>query len=119
MAISGTLDLMLDTVFPDHPFDEVYANHIGFDDDGRISHWRATPFDMTGKARLLRSIALREGVRLEQCAFVGDSTNDVWIAREAGFTLALNPKSDELEREADAVVRTDDLRDVLPHLLKS
>ena len=30
-VISGTLDLLLDTLFPDHPFDEVHTNRISFD----------------------------------------------------------------------------------------
>lgn len=117
IAVSGTLDLMLDSLLPDHPFEEVYANHIGFDNDGKISHWRATPFDMDGKGRLLRAVAMREGIRLNRCAFVGNSSNDVWIAREAGFTVAFNPVSDEFEAESDVVVRSEDFREVLPHLL--
>lgn len=115
VAISGTLDLMLDTLFPNHPFHEVYANHIGFNEEGRISHWRATPFDMEGKATLLRAIALRCGIPRERCAFVGDSANDVWIAREAGFAIAFNPDSPDLEQAAGAVVRDLDLRAILPH----
>lgn len=117
VVISGTLDLMLRTLLPDAPFDEIYANHIGFDERDRISHWRATPFDMEGKARLLRAVAIRHGIKLGRCAFVGDSANDVWIAREAGFAVAFNPKSAELEEVADVSVRAGDLRAVLPHLL--
>ena len=119
VAISGTLDLMLNTLYPDHPFDELYANHIGFDEEERISHWRATPFDMDGKAKVLRAVAMREGIPLERCAFVGDSSNDVWVAREAGFTVAVNPRSEELEKLAGAVVHADDLRDILPHLIET
>ena len=63
------------------------------------------------------AVALREGFSLARCAFVGDSANDVWVAREAGFTVALNPKAKELEDVADAVVRSPDLRAILPHLL--
>jgi HAD superfamily phosphoserine phosphatase-like hydrolase len=117
IVISGTLDLLLDTLLPGAPFDEVYANHIGFDATGRISHWRATPFDMEGKAKLLRAVALRTGTGLARCGFVGDSANDVWIAGEAGFSLAFNPTSPELERIAHATVRSDDLRSILPHFL--
>jgi phosphoserine phosphatase len=116
-AITGTLDLMLDALLPGHPFKEVYANHIGFDCDGRISHWRATPFDMQGKAEALRALAVREGVPLARCAFVGDSDNDLWIARAAGCAIAVNPRSAELEAVADHVVRSGDLRAILPHLL--
>ena len=115
VAISGTLDVMLETVLPDHPFEEVYSNHLGFDESGAISHWRATPFDMEGKAKLLRAIAMREGFPLARCAFVGDSANDEWIAREAGFSIALNPDSERLERASNVIIRSDDLRAILPH----
>jgi phosphoserine phosphatase len=116
-VISGTLDLLLDTLFPDHPFDEVYTNRISFDGDGRIAHWHATPFDMDGKGVALRSIALRENIPLARCAFVGDHANDLAAARLAGFSIAFNPKSAELEAEASAIVRSRDLRDILPHLV--
>jgi phosphoserine phosphatase len=116
-VISGTLDVMLDTLFPDHPFDEVYTNHIAFDAEGLIAHWRATPFDMDGKGIALRSIALREDIPLSRCAFVGDHANDLAAARLAGFSIAFNPKDAELEAAASAVVRSRDLRDILPHLV--
>lgn len=118
VVISGTLDLMLNTLLPDAPFDEVFANHVGFDDDGAIDHWRATPFDMEGKAEALRAVALRQGVPLSRCAYVGDSSNDVWIARVAGFTVAFNPKSPDLEEVADVTVRAGDLRAILPHFVE-
>ena len=116
-VISGTLDLLLDTLFPDHPFDEVYTNRVVFDADGLISHWHATPFDMDGKGIALRSIALREDIPLSRCAFVGDHANDLAAARLAGFSIAFNPKSAELEAAASAVVRSRDLRDILGYLL--
>jgi len=116
-VISGTLDLLLDTLFPDHPFDEVYTNRIAFDGSGRIASWTATPFDMDGKGVVLRAIALREEIPLARCAFVGDHANDLAAARLAGFTVAFNPKIEELERAAHAVVRSSDLRDLLPHLV--
>ena len=116
IAISGTLDLMLESVFPDHGFDEVYANHIGFEEDGSIGHWRATPFDMDGKAKLLRALSMRYDIPLSRTAFIGDSSNDVWIAREAGFTIAFNATSDDLIKIADVELKSSDARDLLPHL---
>jgi len=115
-VISGTLDLLLDALFPDHPFDEVYTNRLVFEPSGAISHWHATPFDMEGKGIALRSIALREDIPLARCAFIGDHANDLAAARLAGFSVAFNPKSPELEAAASAVVRSRDLRDILPYL---
>ena len=68
-----------------------------------IGSWRRAAWSVTSARR---------------ASFVGDSSNDVWIARTAGFAVAFNPRSDELERIAGAVVRSDDMRDVLPHLLE-
>jgi len=117
-AISGTLEIMLETLYPDHPFEGVYANRLEFDALGKIVGWFATPFDMEGKAEALRAISAREEVPLERCAFVGDSSNDLWIARVAGFSVAFNPNSAELEEMAGAVIRSGDLRDILPHLIR-
>jgi len=116
-VISGTLDLLLDTLFPDHPFDEVHTNKICFDESGYISGHRATPFDMDGKAVALRSIARHQRIPLSRCAFVGDNDNDIPAARVAGFAIAFNPKSPDFEAAVHVVVRSCDLRDILPHLL--
>jgi phosphoserine phosphatase len=115
-VISGTLDIALDTLFPDHPFDDVFCNRIEFGADGAISGWQATPYDMEGKAEALRLIAAREGVPLARCAFVGDHLNDLAAARAAGLAIAFNPKSPELEAAANVVLRGPDLRVILEHL---
>jgi phosphoserine phosphatase len=117
-VISGTLDVCLDVLFPDHPFDEVFTNRIRFEEDGSIAGWEATPFDMDGKARALEAIAEREGIPLARTAFVGDHANDVAAARRAGFSVAFNPRSEELAAAASVVVHDDDLRALLPHLME-
>lgn len=111
-VISGTLDVVLDEFFPEHPFCEVYTNGLEFDDDGRLTGWRATPFDMDGKARALDSLARLHGLPLSRCAFVGDNLNDLGVARVAGFSVAFNPKCAELESIAHAVVRSPSLAPV-------
>jgi phosphoserine phosphatase len=112
--ISGTLDVVLETLLPEHPFDDVFVNQLDFDARGVLTGWKATPFDVDGKARGLREIAAREGIPIERCAFVGDAFNDVEIAREAGFSVALNPKCDEMIEACDVVVEGDDLCLLLP-----
>ena len=115
-VISGTLDLCLELLFPDHPFDEVFTNRLRFDPEGRLCGWEATPYDMDGKAKALREIRRRGTIERHRCAFVGDHINDLAAAREAGFAVAFNPKSELLEKAADVVVRAPDLRAILPYL---
>lgn len=111
-VVSGTLDVVLDEHFPEHPFDQVYTNHLHFDSEGRLSGWRATPYDMEGKAHALEELARRYDLPLSRCAFVGDNVNDLGIARIAGYTVAFNPKTPELEALAHSVVWGRSLRPV-------
>jgi phosphoserine phosphatase len=113
-VISGTLDIVLDTLFPDHPFDEVYTNKIFFDERGRLSTWKATRFDTRGKPDALREMATRHGVPLSRTAFVGDGENDIPLLGVAGRFVAFRPRAKELAEGADVVLREDEL----PRLLE-
>lgn len=114
-VVSGTLDIVLDTLFPDHPFDDVFVNKLHFDSAGKLQGWTATPYDVDGKARALREIAAREEIPLDRCAFVGDAFNDVEIARESKFSIALNSTCAELIEVCDVALHGEDLSIVLPH----
>jgi len=111
-VISGTLDIVLEEFFPEHPFSEIYTNGLEFDSQGRLSGWRATPFDMDGKARALAHLAGLYDLPLSRCAFVGDNLNDLGVVRVAGFSVAFNPKCAELESLAHVVIRSPSLAPV-------
>ncbi len=114
--ISGSVDLVLETLFPDQSFDAQLINRLRFDSEGRLVGGVATPYDMDRKADGLRELALREGLEPEAVAFVGDNDNDLAVARAAGFAIAFNCKSPELAEVADVVIQEHDLRAVLPYL---
>jgi len=114
-VISGSLEVGLEALFPDHPFDPVFVNRVFFDERGLISHWEATTFDMREKSAGLRALADREGISQEQCAFVGDNFNDIDVAKAAGFSVAFNSKSESLDAVADVVIPGKDLSLLLEH----
>lgn len=112
-VISGTLDIVIEEHFPEHPFQEVFTNLLRFDEAERLVGWTATPYDQEGKAHALELLAERNGLPLSRCAFVGDHQNDCAVARRAGFSIAWNPKVPELEEAATCVVRADSLEAIL------
>ena len=112
-VISGTLDLVIEEFFPEHPFEAIYTNKVLFDREGKLKGWEATRYDMEGKARALESLAKRFHLSLEQCAFVGDHENDVAVATAAGFSVGFNPKTPKLEAVVDEIVRSESLHPVL------
>ncbi|RME23285.1 MAG: HAD family hydrolase [Deltaproteobacteria bacterium] len=115
--ISGSLDVALDHFFDRALFDVVFINEIDFAPDGSIAGGRATPYDLEKKALGLEHAASRFGLGPGQCAFVGDNINDTEVMKRAGFAIAVNPKSPEIEAIADVVIadgRLDRLLEIFP-----
>jgi HAD superfamily phosphoserine phosphatase-like hydrolase len=115
-AVSGTLDVLIDTMLPEHPFERIYSNRIIFAPNGAITGWRATPFDFDGKARALRELSHDLSIALERMAFVGDDINDIDAARAAGFSIAFHPRAEALAEQCDLVLRNGSLEQILAHL---
>jgi len=110
--ISGTLDLTIDLLLPINLFEAIYTNQIWFDPSGAIEGWRATPFDMDGKAEALLCIAEQMQIPLTQTAFIGDHLNDLQVMEAAGVAIAFNPKVEEVKQAAKHVIEGD-LRNLL------
>jgi len=111
--VSGTLDVVIDGLFPEHPFDDVFSNTLSFDDSGRLRGWTATPFDLHGKPEAVRGLARKHGAALARTAFVGDGENDVPVIGVAGTVVAFHPRSAELERRADHVLNNGSMHALL------
>jgi phosphoserine phosphatase len=114
--ISGSIDIVVHKIFPDIAFDHLLINRMQFDINGEIGGGTHTPFDVEAKADGLKHLCELESISTSQTVFVGDNVNDLWIAKEAGLSIAFNCKSDELREIADVEIREKDLRLVLPHV---
>ncbi|MGB5733687.1 MAG: phosphoserine phosphatase SerB [Thiohalocapsa sp.] len=72
--------------------DYVHANRLEFE-QGRLTGKVSGPIvDGVRKAELLREIAAREGIRLEQVIAVGDGANDLPMLSIAGLGIAYHAK---------------------------
>ncbi len=73
-------------------FDYVYANELEIEDGKVTGRVTGTVVDGKRKAELLREIAEREGVGLEQTIAVGDGANDLPMLSIAGLGIAFRAK---------------------------
>jgi phosphoserine phosphatase len=72
--------------------DDVHANRLEIA-EGKLTGEVAGPIvDGARKAELLREIAAREGIRLEQVIAVGDGANDLRMLSIAGLGIAFHAK---------------------------
>ena len=117
-VVSGGIDLVLEHFMPGYRdvFDRVMINRLVFGGDGSLRGIIPTEFGADEfKAEGLRKIAGEFGLGLGDCAFVGDSDNDVEIAKQAGLSIGFNPHP-RLAEVCDVVIRKKDLREVLKHI---
>ncbi len=73
-------------------FDYVYANELDVVDGKVTGEVKGTIVNGERKAELLRSIADKEGIRLEQTIAVGDGANDLPMLSIAGLGIAFRAK---------------------------
>jgi phosphoserine phosphatase len=103
-VISGTLDVVLDVLFPNHPFQHVYTNRIEFDDAGAISAWQATPYDMDGKAQAVMVLSSSLSIEPRHIAFVGDNINDCSAMKLVGRAVGYDPKHEQVRSLAHCIL---------------
>jgi phosphoserine phosphatase len=117
-VISGSLNVVIEKVIPDYKeiFDYVFISKLVFDKNGFLKKSIPTWYDYEHKATALKEIAKKEKILLERTLFVGDHDNDVDIARIAGFSIAFNSKSKELNKVVNVVIKKKDLRSILDYV---
>ena len=117
--ISGSINVILETLFPrmNEYFDYVFWNRIVFDDKGFIVDVIPTQFDIDSKGKALKQILEKEGIKAEECVFVGDHFNDVDVMQASGLGIAFDPKDEGLKKIADVIITKKDMREILRHIL--
>jgi phosphoserine phosphatase len=112
--------MVLYRFFPDADavFSHIVINRLTFNPDGTIKDCVVPPqFDHGDhKAKVLRDLARKEGIKTSECVFVGDAHNDIDAIKEAGLGIAFNA-SDEVRKAAGVVIEGKDLREILRHIL--
>ena len=115
--VSNSLDIALETVFPDHPFDHIFIGNIAFDDEGNISTWAHQVHEKNNKADIIRRLAEEENIDPSRIAFVGDDVNDIEAMQLSGLGIAFNPRSERVKQEANIIIDECDYAHLLQHVL--
>lgn len=111
--ISGGLKMLADHLAERFNLDYCFGNEL-IVKDGKVAGISHT-VDFEGKGEILKRIAGDLGITTKQCAAVGDYLNDIPMFREAGYSIAFNPKDQKVVDNASQAVYEKDLRNILPY----
>lgn len=109
--ISGGLNILADRLKGEYNFDHAVANELLVENG--VVYGINQIVDFQGKGRILEKIAGYYGISVQECAAIGDFTNDIPMFKVAGFRIAFNPKNEEIVKFADEVIYEKDLRRIL------
>lgn len=91
VLVTGGFKIQADKAMQDLNLTHSFAACEYFwDEYDRLHHWNLLPADAEGKKGLALLMMKEYGFRPAQCAFVGDSDNDIPLARSVGVSIAFN-----------------------------
>ena len=114
--LSGGLDIMADDIAQRAGIEFVLTNKLGHK-DGILTGTVENTIGWAEKAKFIHTILDHFGMTLEETAFVGDGRNDMSVLKIVGLSIAFNPEDQEVADSAQVVVRENDLRAILPHVI--
>ncbi|CAA2940046.1 HAD-IB family phosphatase [Enterobacter hormaechei] len=104
VLISGGFKELADLTQRKLKIDHAYsACEYFFDKNGSVEHFNLLPTDEEGKLVFMKHLASEYNSKLENCIFIGDGKNDVFIAKNVGTSIAFNAQK-ELKDVATFIV---------------
>jgi len=112
VLITGGFDLVAEELGRRLGFDYVFANRLVVKDGVLTGEVEGEVMGPEDKLRLLKEVAERHGIKLEECVAIGDGANDLLVIRNVGLGIGFNPKR-VVKEQAKALVGIKDMRAVL------
>ncbi|NYT12872.1 MAG: HAD-IB family phosphatase [Methanomassiliicoccales archaeon] len=117
IIVSGGLDIVAQRIADSYGFDGWAANGLEVDDLGALTGKGILRVELVNKRKALDSFLEKWGISSDRTAAVGNSFVDVSMFKGCSFSIAYNPIDAWVAENANAVVNSDDLSDILPLLL--
>lgn len=110
--ISGGFTHFVEKIKEKLSIDYSYANRLVIE-DGKLTGELVKPIiDAQRKAELIRKIAKKENLLMEEIVAVGDGANDRFMLQNSGLGIALYPK-EILQKVADGIITKENLTGIL------
>ena len=68
-----------------------------FNKSGELEFYNLIPSDNEGKLSFMKQVLFEHGLTKDDSVFIGDGKNDVYLAAEAGITIAFNAQEELID----------------------
>lgn len=110
--VSGGFKYFVNRIKEKLGIDYAYANKLVIEDGELTGEVEEPIIDSKRKGELIRELAEKENLLVEEIVAVGDGANDRFMLQSSGLGIALNPK-DILKKVADGVLTKENLTGLL------
>jgi len=117
VIVSGGVDLAADMIAGEFGFDDYIADSICCRSDGTLTGEGKMVVDLSDKGISVRHFIEKYGTTKERTVSIGNSHTDVPMFRNSGLSIAFNPTDEMTVDEATLVIRSENISDVLDHIL--
>jgi phosphoserine phosphatase len=107
-VISGGFSFFTDYLKERLNLDYVFANELEIKDGLTTGRIKGEIIDGERKADIIKTIAEKENIALDQIVAVGDGANDRFMLEKAGLAIGFNPKS-ILKEYSDGIITSDNI----------
>jgi len=117
VIVSGGLEAGAEIIAELAGFDAIAANGVEVGADGFLTGEGLLKVDISDKSGPLKRFQEAYGVSRERTVSIGNSYVDISMFEVSGLGIAFNPIDRLVEDRADHVVRSKDIRGILPFIL--
>ena len=116
VLLSAGLSLVTERIEREIRLDGSSANELKVE-NGLLTGEVKVNVSVDNKDTVLLRMLKKFNLGIDECAAVGDDETLIPLFEGVSLSIAFNPRSWVVEEKADIVVKSDDLREVLPYLL--
>jgi len=116
VLLSAGLSLVTERIEREIGVDDSLANDLRVE-NGLLTGEVRVNVSVYNKDTVLLPMLEKFNLGIDECAAVGDDETMIPLFEKVSLPIAFNPRSWVVEEKADVVIKSDNLREVLPYLL--
>ena len=113
VIVSGGIDIAAKMIADEFGFDAYIADSLETSEGGRLTGEGIMNIDLRDKGINVREFQKKYGTDKDRTVSIGNSFTDIGMFGNSGLSIAFNPIDEMTVEAADAVVRSDNISEVL------